>query len=476
MVILGIVAAGSLYISEKLIKNENAANFSRQTSFDKGLPSLRMLVKDTKTCVVNISTTSVVKGVDIPGKYGSQLKNFLNDDLVDKYFSDAPTREYKQRSLGSGFIIDKEGYILTNHHVVEKASVIKVTLSDDREYDARIVGKDIKTDIALIKISARNNLPVAALGDSDRLEVGDWVFAVGNPYGLDYTVTAGIVSAKGRAIGQGPYDDFIQTDASINPGNSGGPLFNLQGEVVGINTAIFSGGQGISFAVPIKIVKSFLPQLKSQGKVVRGWLGVVVQKITPELAHTFALKVNEGALVSDIVDDSPAYKVGIKRGDVIVSINGKQIKEMEQLPKTVAQIDIGKKAKISIIRDGKLIELDVVIVEAIDEVREISQEISPEMEKSLGIVVQNISPEIARHLHINDRKGVIVTDILPGSIAEDGELKPGDIVREVNKRPVLSVDEFRDIVKRTKPKDAIVMLVKRDNMSFYTVVKEGTKN
>ncbi len=224
-------------------------------TFDKGFPSLRGLVKETKPSVVNISTTTVVRGVDMGGPF----KGFSgNDEFFDKFFGDAPTKEFKQKSLGSGFIIDKEGYILTNNHVVEKASSIKVRLSDDKEYDAKVVGKDAKTDLALIKINARNSLPVAYLGDSDTLEVGDWVMAVGNPYGLDHTVTVGIVSAKGRVIGQGPYDDFIQTDASINPGNSGGPLFDLQGQVVGINTAIISGGQGIGFAIPINLAKGVL--------------------------------------------------------------------------------------------------------------------------------------------------------------------------------------------------------------------------
>jgi serine protease Do len=480
MAILVVVAAGSLYLKGKLVRSEatlpDFVNNPRQNVFSKGLPSLSRLVKDTKTCVVNISTTTVVKSVDIPGKNGSPLKEFFSDDLVDRFFRDTPTREFKQRSLGSGFIIDKEGYILTNNHVVEKASVIKVTLSDDKEYDAKVVGKDAKTDIALIKINTRNSLPVASLGDSDKLEVGDWVFAVGNPYGLDHTVTAGIVSAKGRAIGQGPYDDFIQTDASINPGNSGGPLFNLQGEVIGINTAIFSGGQGIGFALPIKMVKTLLPQLKSKGKVVRGWLGVVVQKVTPELARNFALKGIEGALISDIVDNSPAAKSSLRRGDVIISVDGKAIKEMEDLPKIVAQIEIGNKAKIGVIREGRPIDIDVIVAEAIEEIKETPQSTGPEVERSLGLIVQNITPEIARYLNMRDRKGVIVTDIQPGSPAEDGDLRPGDIIREINRKLVSNVTEFRDIVKGTKSTDAIVMLVKRDNLSFYAVVREGKKN
>ena len=293
--ILIVAALASLYIkgegwSAGRWPVPRPARTARPVTFDKGLPSLSGLVKETKPSVVNISTTTVVKGIDLPGRFGNPFKDFFgNDEFFDKFFGDGPGREFKQKSLGSGVIIDKEGYILTNNHVVEKASSIKVKMSDGKEYDAKVIGKDAKTDIALIKVNAKNSLPVAALGDSDALEVGDWVLAIGNPYGLDHTVTAGIVSAKGRVIGQGPYDDFIQTDASINPGNSGGPLFNLRGEVIGINTAIISGGQGIGFAIPINMAKALLPQLKSSGKVVRGWLGVVIQKVTPELAKSFGL-------------------------------------------------------------------------------------------------------------------------------------------------------------------------------------------
>lgn len=475
--ILVVAALGSLYIKGKLIGGEAVvvpANASpRQVMFDKGLPSLSGLVKETKPSVVNISTTTVVKSLDMQGRSGNPFKEFFGgDEFFDKFFGDAPTREFKQRSLGSGFVIDKEGYILTNNHVVEKASSIKVKLSDGKEYDAKVIGKDAKTDIALIKITAKNSLPVAALGDSDKLEVGDWVMAAGNPYGLDHTVTVGIVSAKGRVIGQGPYDDFIQTDASINPGNSGGPLFNMQGEVVGINTAIVSGGQGIGFAIPVNMAKALLPQLKSKGKVVRGWLGVVIQKVTPELAKSFGLKESEGALVSDVMENSPAGKADVKRGDVIISFDGKPIKEMDQLPRIVAATEVGKKVKVGLIREGKRIDVEVTVAEFTEETRE-AQNTTPEVEKNFGLVVQNITPEIARHLNLKDRRGVIVTDIQPGSPAEDADIRAGDIIKEINKKLVASVDDFREIVKKARPKEGIVMLVKRDNITFYAVVREG---
>jgi serine protease Do len=479
LALLVVMAVASLYVKERLTQNETdipLVTGARQPILDKSLPSLSGLVKATKPCVVNISTTTVVRGLDVRGKLDNGLRDFFGDELIEKYFGDLPTREYTQKSLGSGFLIDREGYILTNNHVVEKASSIKVKLSDGKEYDAKVVGKDGKTDIALIRINARSGLPVAIMGDSDKLEVGDWVVAIGNPYGLDHTVTMGIVSAKGRVIGQGPYDDFIQTDASINPGNSGGPLFNLKGEVVGISSAIFSGGQGIGFAIPIKIAKTLLPQLKSKGKIVRGWLGVVVQKVTPELAHSFGLKGSEGALVSDVTDGSPAVKADIRRGDVILSFDGKKIKEMDQLPRTVAETEVGKKVIVGIVRDGKHLDIPAVVAEIADEAREVQPRKGPEIEKNLGIVVQNITPDIARHLGVKDRKGVIVTDIQPGSPAEDGDLRPGDIIKEINKKPISSVGDFREILKTVRSRDGIVMLVKRDNMSFYAVVKQEKDN
>jgi serine protease Do len=474
ILVLVLILAASLYAREKLTSREEPgatrSSGLHQAAYSGGLPQFTTLVKEVSPSVVNISTTTVVKGMDPGDRYMGPFKEFFGEDFFEKFFGDAPQREFKQRSLGSGFIIDKEGYILTNNHVVEKASAIKVRLKDGKEYDAKIIGRDSKTDIAVIKISTKNGVTVAPLGDSDKLEVGEWVLAVGNPFGLEHTVTAGIVSAKGRVIGQGPYDDFIQTDASINPGNSGGPLFNLKGEVVGINTAIVSGGTGIGFAIPINIAKSLLPQLKSKGKVVRGWLGVVIQKVTPELAKNFNLKESEGALVSDVVEESPASKADVRRGDVIVSFDGHAIKEMEQLPKLVAGIEVGKKVKLGLIREGKSLEVDVTIGELKDERKEARE--TPETEKNYGLVVQNITPEIARHLNLKDRRGVIATDIQPGSPAENADLRAGDIIVEINKAPVRNVADFKELMKKASLKGGIVLLVKRENVTFYGVMKE----
>ena len=252
------------------------------------------------------------------------------------FFGASLSVPHKQRSLGSGFIISDEGYILTNNHVVAGADEINVKLSDGREFKGVLKGSDEKLDLALVKITAKDHLPVAPLGDSDAIEVGEWVLAIGNPFGLSQTVTAGIVSAKGRVIGSGPYDDFIQTDASINPGNSGGPLFNAKGEVIGINTAIVAGGQGIGFAIPVNMAKSVITQLRETGKVTRGWLGVSVQPVTPDLAKSFGMKNDKGALVSEVMKDSPAEKAGFKVGDIILEFDGKAITDMHELPRLAA--------------------------------------------------------------------------------------------------------------------------------------------
>jgi serine protease Do len=473
-VVVGLAYAKGKVSSEEAFIDANRLNV-KNVNFDKGLPSFSPLVKSVKPAIVNISTTTVVKGPDLNERFGGMgqsnpFKDFFGNDFFEKFFGDNPRREFKQRSLGSGFIIDREGYILTNNHVIEKAQSIKVKLVDGKEYDATVVGKDAKTDIALIKIDAKHTLPVINFGDSAKLDVGDWVVAIGNPFGLETTVTAGIVSAKGRVIGAGPYDDFIQTDASINPGNSGGPLFNLNGEVVGINTAIVSGGTGIGFAIPINMAKDLLPQLKSKGKVARGWLGVVIQKVTPEIAKSFGLKESEGALVSDVMEGSPAEKAGIKRGDVIVAYNGKEIKDMDQLPRLVGSTEIGKKVKITVIRDGKSVDLDIVVAELKDEGLQATGK--PETEKDFGLVVQDIAPEIAKHLNLKDRRGVIVTDVQPGSPAADADIRSGDIIKEIARRPVRNLIDFKEGMRRANIKEGIVILVKRENATFYTVLRD----
>jgi len=473
ILVLVALVIGFGFLKDRITPRTPVYENIKPVAFDKGLPSLSGLVKSIKPCVVNISTTMTIKGPDLSERFmGPQnpFRDFFGNDFFERFFGDIPRREFKQRSLGSGFIIDKDGYILTNNHVVEKASSIKVKLTDGKEYDAKVIGKDAKTDIALIKINAKHDLPVAKLGDSDSLEVGDWVIAIGNPFGLEQTVTAGIVSAKGRVIGAGPYDDFIQTDASINPGNSGGPLFNLNGEVIGINTAIVSTGQGIGFAIPINMAKEMLQPLKSKGRVVRGSLGVRIQEVTPEIARDFGLKEPEGALVADVIEGSPAEKAGIKSGDIIVAYNGKKIKNRDALPRLVAATEVGKKAKVTIIRDGKKMDLDVVIGELKDETVTASRR--QEVEKDYGLVVQNITPDIARHLKLKDQRGVIVTDVQPGSPAQDADIRQGDIIIKIGRRTIKNVNDFKDAMKKSNIKEGIVIFLRRENMTLYTVLRE----
>jgi len=340
--------------------------------------------------------------------FGDFFKRFFDEDI--------PDRELKQQSLGSGFIIDKDGYIITNNHVVEGADEIKVKLADGREFKAKVIGRDPKTDLALIKITTLfKNLPVLPLGDSDKIRVGDWVLAIGNPFGLEHTVTQGIISATGRVIGSGPYDNFLQTDAPINPGNSGGPLINLKGEVIGINSAIIASGQGIGFAIPSNMAKSVVSQLKEKGKVVRGWIGVSVQTVTPEIAQSFGLKEPKGALVGGVVNESPAGKAGIKRGDVIIAFNGTDIKQMSDLPRLVAETPVGKTVDIKVIRDGKEVDLKITVAELTEERLRAQMPVS---EKSLGMKVDNITPRWTNQFRLRDKSGVVVIDILSGSSAD----------------------------------------------------------
>lgn len=439
------------------------------------------LAKDLNPVVVNISTTQIIKQkpmVPFP-EFRSPFEDFFGDEF--KFFGESPEREFKRQSLGSGFIINKEGYILTNNHVVENAEEIIVTLSDkkEKEYKAKVIGKDARLDVALIKVDANGDLPVANLGDSDKLEIGEWVVAIGNPFGLSHTVTAGIVSAKGRVIGAGPYDNFIQTDAAINPGNSGGPLFNLKGEVIGINTAIIAGGQGVGFATPINMAKDILLQLKEKGKVTRGWIGVSIQEVTPDLAQSFGLKDKQGALVSSVNKDEPADKGGIKAGDIIVEFDGKAITEVSDLPRTVATTAPGKTVKVKIIRDGKEKFLTVTIGKMKEDGEEEvaaggeKEDLTPE--KKLGFSVQSITPDIARRLDLKDTDGVVVTAVKPDSPAAATGLKSGDIIKEVNKKEIKGIKEYKEAMKTASKADTVLFRIVRGGNTFYVAIKTKTK-
>jgi len=391
-------------------------------------------------------------------------------DFFERFFRDQIPKDFRQQSLGTGVVIDKEGFILTNNHVVEMADEIKVKLADEKEFLAKIIGRDQKTDLALIKIDPDKPLSPLPLGDSDSLEVGEWVVAIGNPFGLGNTVTAGIVSAKYRQIGQSSYDNYIQTDASINPGNSGGPLLNLAGEVVGINTAIFSqsgGNIGIGFAIPINMAKDLLPQLK-KGKVVRGWLGVMIQKITPELKQKLDLKDEKGALVADVTPGGPAEKAGIQRGDVIVTFNGKEIKEMSELPYVVASTPVGKSVAVEVLRKGQKKSFEIKIAELKDEKE---APVVTEAKPRLGMTVEDLTPELAKNFGLSEAKGVVVVQVEDGSSSAEAGLRAGDVILEIDQSPVKDVKDFGRKIESYKAGDTVLILAKRRGATVFLTLK-----
>ncbi len=436
------------------------------------LPDFVVLAKKLKPLVVNISTTQVSEGRGSQ-EFGSPFgdEDPFNDFWRRFFGGPVPRGPQRQRSLGSGFIIDGDGSILTNNHVVENAQKIVVKLAaDDQQYEAKVIGRDPKTDIAVIKINAKTSLPTATLGDSDRLEVGEWVVAIGNPFGLDSTVTSGIVSAKGRHIGQGPYDNFIQTDASINPGNSGGPLINLRGEVIGINTAIFSrtgGNMGIGFAIPINLVKEVLPQLRGKGKVTRGFLGVLIQKVTPEIAESLGMDKGYGALVANVTKDGPADKAGVKVGDVIVEFDGKEVKDSSDLPIIVARTPVDKRARMKVLRDKKEISLTVSVGELKDE-----EVVASAPEKGeLGLAVQRLTPQMAESLGLDRTEGVVVTAVEPGSAADEAGIRRGDVIMEVDRKTIRNLDEYKKAVAGIRKGRGVLFLVRRGDSTLFLALK-----
>ncbi len=427
--------------------------------------------------VVNISTTKIRKQRRpfSRRRQPSPFDEFFGqDDIWERFFGEIPEQEQKQQSLGSGFIVDKAGYILTNNHVVAKADDIKVTLSDGRSYEAEVKGTDPKTDIALIKIDAENHLPVARMGDSDALQVGEWVMAIGNPFGLNHTVTVGVVSGKGRVLGTGPYDNFIQTDASINPGNSGGPLINMDGDVVGINTLIFASGQGLGFSIPINLAKGIMDQLRETGTVTRGWLGVQIQTVTPELAKSLNLPEAKGALISGVFPGDPADKAGIKVGDVVVEFDGNPIETDRELVSIVGNTLVGKEVKVKALRNGKEVTLKVDIAKRTDD-EEASAGGGGDTEEmkpfNLGIKVQDLTEELAERFGMEDPGGILVTEVEAGGAADDAGLARGDIIVEVNREKVADIKEFRQSLGKAGKDKPLLMLVRRGKGSLFIVVK-----
>ncbi len=428
------------------------------------------LVERVRASVVNISTVKIVRGRNLHMFQGPMGENDPFHDFFERFFRDQIPKEYRQKSLGSGFVIDEEGFILTNNHVVEKTDEIKVVLADGSEYEAQVVGKDPKTDLALIKIEAETPLSPLPLGDSDALKVGDWVVAIGNPFGLESTVTAGIVSAKYRRIGMDAYANFIQTDASINPGNSGGPLLDTEGRVVGINSAIFSrsgGSIGIGFAVPVNLAKDLLPQLK-EGRVVRGWLGVMIQQITPELQEKLGLESQKGALVADVTSGGPAEKAGIRRGDVIVAFDGREVPEMSALPLMVGSTPVGKEVDVAVIRKGKEKTFEVTLGQ-LDEKG--PSEAPAETGTDLGMAVEEISPEHARRFNLTEERGLVVVRVEPNSPAGESGLQPGDVILEMDQQEVKTLSRYRKRIAEYDKGDTILLLVRRGGNTLYLTVE-----
>jgi serine protease Do len=382
---------------------------------------------------------------------------------------DNPSRDFRQRSLGSGFIIDKDGYIVTNNHVIEDADEIKVRLSNDKEFDAEIVGRDEKTDLALIRIAPSAGLKPLKMGDSDDQKVGSWVVAIGSPFGLEQTVTAGIVSAKGRAIGAGPYDDFIQTDASINPGNSGGPLINMQGEVIGINTAIVASGQGIGFAIPVNLAKGILQQLKDKGAVTRGWLGVGIQNLTPELKDYYGIDRGKGVLVTEVYEGQPAEKGGIEVGDVIIAVNGESVDTSRDLSSTIAGLPVGDKASIRLLRDNREKTVHVTLGKR-SEGERLALGKSGDVDNDLGLKLSELNTDMAARLGLeNDAEGLLVAGVRSDSKAAEAGLRTGDLIVEMNREPINSLGDYNKQLSRMKKGDTVRFLIKRMREGFVVV-------
>jgi serine protease Do len=436
------------------------------------LPSLAPLVKELKPAVISVFTSQVPKGRRF--HRGWEMDPF--EEFMRRF---APEGQPEPRQgLGSGFYIG-DGLVLTNNHVVEQADQIQVRADGGREWKAKVIGRDPKTDVGLLKIDGdgAKDLPAVRLGDSDDLQVGDYVVAIGQPFGLEHTVTAGIVSAKGRRIGQGPYDAFIQTDAAINPGNSGGPLFNLKGEVVGINTAIFSragGNIGIGFAVPINLVKELLPQLREKGKVVRGWLGVAIQDLEPDIAKAMGLdrNVTKGALIAQVFSGSPAEKAGLAEGDVVYQWNGKVVESFAELSRLVAATEPGKTVEVKYVREGKEKSTRITVTERTDEGEEAAVSGGGASgEDMLGLEVRALDRELARRYSIGADDGVVVVGVDPSGPAAAAGVREGDLVVEINKQPVPNVRAYGKAIDKIRKGQTALLRVKRGESAIYMALK-----
>ncbi|MEJ2643332.1 MAG: DegQ family serine endoprotease [Gammaproteobacteria bacterium] len=447
------------------------------------LPNFTTLVKENAAAVVNISTTQKIKSRGLPP--GMNLPDVPEDspfgEFFKKFFGDqgGQPHEYDAKSLGSGFIISHDGDILTNYHVVEHADSIIVRLSDRREFKAKVIGSDARSDIALLKIDAKN-LPTVKIGSSSKLQVGEWVLAIGSPFGFDHSATAGIVSAKGRSLPRENYVPFIQTDVPINPGNSGGPLFNLEGQVVGINSQIFSrtgGYMGLSFAIPIEVAMDVAKQLKATGHVSRGWLGVLIQDVTRQLAESFGMQNPEGALVAKVLPGSPAAKAGVEVGDVILKFNGKKVIDSSSLPPMVGSTKVGDKVPLEVLRNGKIRHLSVTLGELpprkqLAEDQQGGQS-APVATDRLGLSVGALTADQRKQSGVAEG-GVLVQDVKDGPAAEAG-MRPGDVILMVRGTKIKSVDQFRKLVDGLPAGESVALLVQRGKSPIFLALRVPKK-
>ncbi|NIO79389.1 MAG: Do family serine endopeptidase [Candidatus Aminicenantes bacterium] len=435
------------------------------------------IAEEFNSSVVSIFNEQIVKSSTMSYRgQNDPFRDFFGDDFFRRFFGN-PERQQERRvqGLGSGVIVSDDGYILTNNHVIEKAAKLTITLNDEKKYEAEVIGADPQTDLAVVKIDAKK-LPAARLGDSDKLRIGEWVLAIGNPFHLMRTVTAGIISAKGRAnVGLAAYEDFIQTDAAINPGNSGGALVNLNGELVGINTAIFSrsgGYQGIGFAIPVNMAKRVMEDLIEKGKVTRGYLGLYPQDIDENLATAFDLQETDGALVAEVTKDQAAAKAGIQQGDIIVEFDDKKIKNSTQLRNVVAATKPGKKVHVKVLRKGKERTINVVLAERPEtsEIAATPKKLEHNWER-IGVQVQEMDDRLAKQLGYEGEQGVVVSSVQPGSPAQTSGLRRGDLIKAVNRKPIKSIHDYGSIVDQVKQGDALLFLIRRGQNNLFVAIR-----
>jgi len=458
LLILGLVMAP--------FPSGSAAQKGTLTDWRSGFVDVAKKVQPSVVSIRSERTVTVSPGQG----YGEDFfKGTPFEDFFKQHGGGPPVKK-RQMGEGSGVIVDAKGYILTNYHVVTGADKLTVRLFDGKELKGTVQGTDPKTDLAVVRVEGAE-LPVATLGDSDKLRVGEWAVAVGSPFGLEETVTVGVISAKGRTgLGTGTYEDFLQTDASINPGNSGGPLVNIDGEVIGINAMIIQPGQGIGFAIPINLAKTIMTELIKQGKVIRPWVGIGIQDLSPELMKSFNVKEKEGALVSQVYEGSPAEKAGLKVGDIVVEIDGKKIKNSQDLVHEVLKKQVGQKIEVVVFREEKRMEIPVTTAEMPPDIGERK---APSVAKEwFGLRVTTVTPDIAKELGLPKAEGVVIENVEAGSVGQDAGLRTGDLILEVNRQQVRNESDYRKAMEKTKPGQSVLFLIKRGSSTFFVLLKE----